>query len=90
MKRLHRHALTIGQRTVYTLLACLLLACCCVWVCSAAKEVNVSSPDGTIKVCVGVKDNKPYYSVSRGMTMIVTPLISVSCLIVACWAIASG
>ena len=26
MKRLHRHALTIGQRTVYTLLACLLVS----------------------------------------------------------------
>jgi alpha-glucosidase len=38
-----------------------------------AKEVSVSSPDGTITVCVGVKDNKPYYSVSRGTTMIVTP-----------------
>ena len=38
-----------------------------------AKEVSVSSPDGTITVCVGVKDNKPYYSVSRGETMIVTP-----------------
>lgn len=38
-----------------------------------AKEVSVSSPDGTITVCVGVKDNKPYYSVSRCTTMIVTP-----------------
>ena len=38
-----------------------------------AKEVSVSSPDGIITVCVGVKDNKPYYSVSRGETMIVTP-----------------
>ena len=38
-----------------------------------AKEVSVSSPDGTITVCVGVKDNKPYYSVSRGTMMIVTP-----------------
>ena len=38
-----------------------------------AKEVSVSSPDGTITVCVGVKDNKPYYSVSRGTTMLVTP-----------------
>lgn len=38
-----------------------------------AKEVSVSSPDGTITVCIGVKDNKPYYSVSRGTTMIVTP-----------------
>lgn len=26
MKRLHRHALTIGQRTIYTLLACLLVS----------------------------------------------------------------
>ena len=38
-----------------------------------AKEVSVSSPDGIITVSVGVKDNKPYYSVSRGETMIVTP-----------------
>jgi alpha-glucosidase len=38
-----------------------------------AKEVSVSSPDGTITVCIGVKDNKPYYSVSRGTMMIVTP-----------------
>ena len=51
----------------------LLLACCCIGICSMAKEVSVSSPDGTITVCVGVKDNKPYYSVSRGTTMLVTP-----------------
>ena len=51
----------------------LLLACCCIGICSMAKEVSVSSPDGTITVCVGVKDNKPYYSVSRGTTMIVIP-----------------
>ena len=51
----------------------LLLACCCIGICSMAKEVSVSSPDGTITVCIGVKDNKPYYSVSRGTTMLVTP-----------------
>ena len=51
----------------------LLLACCSIGICSMAKEVSVSSPDGTITVCIGVKDNKPYYSVSRGTTMIVTP-----------------
>ena len=51
----------------------LLFACCCFWTCSMAKEVSVSSPDGTITVSVGLKDHKPYYSVSRGETMIVTP-----------------
>ena len=51
----------------------LLLACCCIGICSMAKKVSVSSPDGIITVSVGVKDNKPYYSVSRGETMIVTP-----------------
>ena len=51
----------------------LLLACCFIGICSMAKEVSVSSPDGTITVCVGVKDNKPYYSVSRGTAIIVTP-----------------
>ena len=51
----------------------LLLACCCIGICSMAKEVSFSSPDGIITVSVGVKDNKPYYSVSRGETMIVTP-----------------
>ncbi len=39
----------------------------------SAKDVLVSSPDGTVTVAVGVKANKPYYTVSRQGQCIVTP-----------------
>ena len=31
-----------------------------------AKEVLVSSPDGTVTVAIGLKANKPYYTVKYG------------------------
>ena len=37
------------------------------------KPVKVSSPDGTITVGVGVRDNQPYYIISRNGQEIVTP-----------------
>ena len=37
------------------------------------KPVKVSSPDGSITVGVGVKDNQPYYIISRNGQEIVTP-----------------
>ena len=38
-----------------------------------AKEVLVSSPDGTVKVAIGLKANKPYYTVKYGTKTLVTP-----------------
>ena len=44
---------------------------CQVW--ADTKPVKVSSPDGTITVGVGVRDNQPYYIISRNGQEIVTP-----------------
>ena len=44
---------------------------CQVW--ADTKPVKVSSPDGSITVGVGVKDNQPYYIISRNGQEIVTP-----------------
>ena len=38
-----------------------------------AKEVLVSSPDGTVTVAIGLKANKPYYTVKYGTKTLVTP-----------------
>ena len=38
-----------------------------------AKEVLVSSPDGTVTVAIGLKANKPYYTVKYGTKTLVIP-----------------
>jgi len=38
-----------------------------------AKEVLVSSPDGTVTVAIGLKANKPYYTVKYGTKTLIIP-----------------
>ena len=38
-----------------------------------AKDALVSSPDGTVTVAVGVKANKPFYTIKYGAKTIVAP-----------------
>ncbi len=38
-----------------------------------AKEVLVSSPDGTVTVAIGLKANKPYYTVKYGTETLIIP-----------------
>ena len=45
----------------------------CFFASVSAKDVLVSSPDGTVTVAVGVKTGKPYYTVSRQGQTIVAP-----------------
>ena len=50
----------------------LIINCCVTAVCSA-KVVKVSSPDGAVTVTVGVKADKPYYTMEYHSKMIVPP-----------------
>ena len=50
----------------------LIINCCVSAVCSA-KVVKVSSPDGAVTVTVGVKADKPYYTMEYHSKMIVPP-----------------
>ena len=49
------------------------LVCLCYAFETQAKELVVTSPDGAVKVAVGVKANKPYYQVCYGKKSIVLP-----------------
>ena len=51
----------------------LLVVSSCYFATVSAKDVLVSSPDGTVTVAVGVKANKPYYSVRYRNQTIVKP-----------------
>lgn len=50
----------------------LIINCCVTAVCSA-KVVKVSSPDGAVTVTVGVKADKPYYTMEYHSKMVVPP-----------------
>ncbi len=51
----------------------IVLVCCSFFANVQAKEVLVSSPDGTVTVAVGVKANKPFYTIKYGTKTIVAP-----------------
>ena len=55
------------------LVSIVVLFCSCCFAGVQAKELLVTSPNGTVTVAVGVKANKPYYTVKYGEKKLVTP-----------------
>ena len=55
------------------LVSIVVLFCSCCFAGVQAKELLVTSPNGTVTVAVGVKANKPYYTVKYGGKKLVTP-----------------
>ena len=56
---------------MHKLVVSLLVVSSCFFAPVSAKDVLVSSPDGAVTVVVGVKANRPYYTVSsQGQTVI--------------------
>ena len=55
------------------LVSIVVLFCSCCFATVQAKELLVTSPNGTVMVAVGVKTGKAYYSVKYGEKTLVTP-----------------
>lgn len=58
---------------MHKLVVSLLVVSSCFFASVSAKDVLVSSPDGAVTVVVGVKANRPYYTVSRQGQTVISP-----------------
>ena len=58
---------------MHKLVVSLLVVSSCFFAPVSAKDVLVSSPDGAVTVVVGVKANRPYYTVSRQGQTVISP-----------------
>ena len=58
---------------MHKLVVSLLVVSNCFFASVSAKDVLVSSPDGAVTVVVGVKANRPYYTVSRQGQTVISP-----------------
>lgn len=58
---------------MHKLVVSILVVSSCFFASVSAKDVLVSSPDGAVTVVVGVKANRPYYTVSRQGQTVISP-----------------